>query len=337
MIGRFLRTTWKRHFPPKLLGGMDMNKNILWIVLIGICQFLVSSNLHAVNRESVGTSASKFLQLGVNARAIAMGEAYSAVSDGSDSIHWNPARLALVEGKSLSLMHSVYLETLFYDYGSYAQKIGSAGTLGVSMQYLSGSQIDRTDALGSGVGTFNPYDLALSAGWAFQFKDLGEGRKILLGISGKFIQSRIIQTATGGAVDAGFSFNLSRKLWFGFAVQNIGPSLKYNDKGDPLPLNVKLGSSYQLLESLLLAADVNSPRDNDLNVSLGAEVKKSIARDMWLAGRTGFNSRTTPDINGLSSISAGVGFGWQNYGVDFAWVPFGGLGHTYRVSLSAKF
>ena len=290
----------------------------------------------AFNRESVGTSGAKFLQLGVNARAIAMGEAYSAVSDGSDSLHWNPARLALVKGRALSFMHSVYLQSIFYDYGSYAQHLGSAGTLGVSAQYLSGSSIDQTDAQGSKTGTFKPSDMALSVGWAKEVAEFGDEGKILLGLSAKFVESKIIQTATSEAVDLGVSLNPLKRTWLSFVIQNLGSSQKFNQTSDPLPLNFKLGSSYRLSESLLLAADMNAPRDNDPSVSLGGEYRKSIAPGMWLAGRTGFNSRTTSDIGGMSSLSLGTGFGWQDYGLDFAWVPFGGLGHAYRVSLAVK-
>ena len=51
----------------------------------------------------------------------------------------------------------------------------------------------------------------------------------------------------------------------------------------------------------------------------------------------GFNSRTKSDIRGLSSISAGAGIGWKSFGFDFAWVPFGGLGHSYRASVTSGF
>ncbi|MBI4218121.1 MAG: hypothetical protein HY610_03305, partial [Elusimicrobia bacterium] len=63
-----------------------------------------------------------------------------------------------------------------------------------------------------------------------------------------------------------------------------------------------------------------------------------ISQDSNVAGRLGYNSRTTSDLDkGFSSLSAGAGYSWKGYGIDFAWVPFGNLGNTYRVSLTAKF
>jgi hypothetical protein len=70
---------------------------------------------------------------------------------------------------------------------------------------------------------------------------------------------------------------------------------------------------------------------------LGAEYRKQIADQFWLSGRTGFNSRTTPDLNGLNSVSAGMGLSWRQYGFDFAWVPFGVLGNTFRYAATMRF
>lgn len=292
----------------------------------------------AFNKQSVGTSSAQFLKLGVNARAIGMGEAYSAVVDGSDAIYWNPAGLERVENRAFSFMHAAYLQNIFYDFTSYAQRVGSVGTFGLGVQYLNATSIDETDEFGSNVGTFKPYDLAVSVGFARTFKDMVlEEMDFSVGLSGKFIRSKIIETANAGAMDIGISWNLVEKYWFSLALQNIGSSLKFKEESFELPANIKLGASYAVCKPLLLALDANFPRDNDPNVSIGTEYKKLITQEIGFAARTGYNSRSTKDIIGLSSVSAGVGLEWKGYGIDFAWVPFGKLGHSYRASLSAKF
>jgi hypothetical protein len=265
-----------------------------------------------------------------------MGEAYSAVADGSDAIYWNPAGLARIENRSLSFMHAAYLQNIFYDFTSYAQRIGSVGTFGIGIQYLNATSIDETDEFGTSVGTFKPYDLAVSLGWAGA-KPVGDEKELAFGISGKFIRSKIIETASAGALDAGISWSMFQKFWVSLGVQNVGSTLKFKEESFDLPANIKLGSSYAVYKPLLLALDVNFPSDNDPNVSFGAEYKASITPGTWFATRCGYNSRSTKEITGLSSLSAGVGLGWKGYGIDFAWVPFGKLGHSYRASLSAKF
>lgn len=302
--------------------------------------FIISSPAFAAfNKKSVGTSGAQFLKLGVNARAIGMGEAYSAVADGSDAIYWNPAGLARIENRSVSFMHAAYLKNIFYDFTSYAHRIGSVGTFGIGIQYLNATSIDETDEFGTSVGTFKPYDLAVSVGWArsFRFELLETEKEMIFGLSGKFIRSKIIETASAGAVDFGISWNMFEKCWVSVGAQNLGSKLKFKEESFELPVNIKLGSSYVVYKPVLLALDVNFPRDNDPNASFGVEYKTSITSDIWFAARGGYNSRSTKEITGLSSLSAGVGLEWKGYGIDFAWVPFGKLGHSYRVSLSAKF
>jgi len=57
---------------------------------------------------------------------------------------------------------------------------------------------------------------------------------------------------------------------------------------------------------------------------------------MNAAGRVGYNT-AAKDTGGLNGISAGIGFVYLNYGIDYAFVPYGDLGNTQRISLSAKF
>jgi hypothetical protein len=311
----------------------------LSVTLLTTYHLSLTTDVHAAFRKSVGTSGAQFLKLGVNARAIAMGEAYGAVVDGSDAIYWNPAGLERVKKGSLSLMHAVYLDNIYYDFASYAQRAGVVGTVGVGVQYLSASSIDQTNEFGTTIGSFKPYDLAVSLGWAKTLKDFGDtDTEFVLGLTGKFIQSKIIETANAGAVDLGINWNALEKCWLSVSIHNLGTAIKFKEESDDLPVNVRVGSSYQVTDSFLMSLDGNVPRDNNPNIALGTEYKAFIGQSSWFAMRAGYNSRTMQDIHkGMSGISAGGGLGLGGTGIDFAWVPFGQFGHTYRVSLSIKF
>jgi len=103
-------------------------------------------------------------------------------------------------------------------------------------------------------------------------------------------------------------------------------------------MNIKLGSSYEATPFWTIAADLNVPRDNDLNAAFGTEYRLSAGGESQIAGRLGYQTRSAADLSdGISSVSAGVGYGWGPYDVDFAWAPFGDLGNTYRISFSGKF
>ena len=337
-----------RHLNPLTLSPSKGERSLSypkghWILLVLLfCfQFLIPGIARAYGRRLVGTSSGKFLQLPVNARAIALGEAYSTLTDGADSLYWNPAGLGRIEKQSISLMHAVYLQDVFYDYAAYARKMGKAGTFGVGVQYLSAGSIEETNEQETKVGSFTPQDMAISVSWGRKFHggDLGdlEESEFIFGITGKFIQSKIIETANSGAIDVGIIWNPIAKHGFSIGAQNMGPALKFGKDSTDLPFNIRLGYANQYFEPLLLALDVNFPQDNDANVGIGMEYTKRIFSDLYLAGRGGYNSRVTADIARLSSLSTGVGLGWKTYSLDFAWVPFGQLGHSFRLSLSIKF
>src|SRR2546421_12565219 len=71
--------------------------------------------------SSKGDIAASFLKLGVGARAIGLGEAYSALADDASALYWNPAALSEMSNpSSLALMHASYVDSSFFDYFSLA-------------------------------------------------------------------------------------------------------------------------------------------------------------------------------------------------------------------------
>ena len=77
------------------------------------------------------TSGAAFLQIGDGARPLALAGAYTAASGSVDSIYYNPAGLAELDGKELTLTHSAWLEGTTFDVVSYGQST-AVGTLALS-------------------------------------------------------------------------------------------------------------------------------------------------------------------------------------------------------------
>ena len=284
------------------------------------------------------TSGAQFLKLGVGARGIAMGEAYAAVVDGADAVYWNPAGLDGVNRKAMLFMHALYLADISYDFASYAQRVADHTVLGVGVQYLDANTINATDEFGSSQGSINPHDLAVTLALSKRFfTDSDEEEdQFVLGVAGKFIQSSIIETAKTGAADLSVAWNPIHHLKLTFGAQNMGAPLKFHDDADELPFNLKAGSALTF-RRLILALDVNYPRDADPYVNVGLELKRPLGESLWFAPRAGFNSHAAGSVSGLSSVSAGMGLGWRAYSVDFAWTPFGELGNAYRLSFAIRF
>ena len=57
------------------------------------------------SQAKVGTTGVNFLELGVSARAMGMGEAFTAGVDDASSVYYNPAGLVYVYGREVMLTH----------------------------------------------------------------------------------------------------------------------------------------------------------------------------------------------------------------------------------------
>ena len=289
----------------------------------------LSSVCYSAGKSDAGTKTAQFLEFGAGARASGMGEAFTAISDDESSVYWNPAGLVGINKRSLSVMHAMWVDDISYQWASYIHPT-KIGNFGLGVQYLSYGDIPGSDESGLDTGNFSPNDLMAS---------LSYGKKVYnidMGITLKYISSKITNTATAFAGDIGLKYNFNNKLTSGMLIQNVGTTMKFIEEEDSLPMNVKVGVSYKLQPSLLLAADVTSPTDNELIYSAGCEKAIKLNSDLGISARAGYKTGTK-DIDGLQGIAGGLGLNYKQYKVDYAFVPFGDLGNTQRISLSVSF
>ena len=85
------------------------------ILMIALTLIILPASMFAKPFGKTGTVALQFLKLGVDARAIGMGEAYTAVTDDISSVFWNPAGLAPAFQNEIFFSHSVAKEITFAD------------------------------------------------------------------------------------------------------------------------------------------------------------------------------------------------------------------------------
>lgn len=289
----------------------------------------------AFKKDDVGTTTAQFLKLGAGARAAGIGDAYAGVSDDSTAIYWNPAGLTQIEKMSVSLMHVIWFGDIFYDWLSYVYPVSDTGAVGIGAQYLSYGDLKATDETGTEISNLRPYDLAVTISYASNISD------ILAGINVKYISSQIKERADAFAIDVGGMYKFTKRRRhigsIGIAVQNVGTKMKFVSESESLPMNIKLGGLYRIAGSnWIYVLDVNFPIDNSINVGTGTEYTYKIDDDMSVSGRVGYNTKTK-DIEGLKGLTAGFGIGYFNYNIDYAFVPFGNLGNTHRMSLGIKF
>jgi hypothetical protein len=301
------------------------------------------------NQDSVGTSSGEFLKFGADARGIAMGSAMTAAADDASAIYWNPAGLSQLNQRHMTFTHHALFEGVNYEFAAYAHPVtplvptrrreyrpSGRGTLAAAILYLNAGRLQEVDNTGLKTGgAFTPRDLAIVAGWGAKMTDVLD-----IGIALKYIDSRIISSARTGAIDAGMRLNYHLAQWpyaLAFNIRNMGGQLTFRDQRDPLPLNIRVGQSLRPHPNWLLTSDIVFPRDNDWYAAFGSEVTFSRS-DMELALRGGWNGRTNSgDLDGFSAISFGSGISFHQFGLDYAWLPFGILGNTHRLTLAYRF
>ncbi len=172
-----------------------------------------------------GTAGFLFLGLGNGARATGMGEAFTAVSDDATSIYWNPAGMAAVEGVELNVTHNEWLMDIRFEQASVVSEM-FGGAAGLSFTGLYYGELDRYGDNPSLTpdGTFSPYDLALSAGYA---RDILPNLSV--GAAVKLIYEKIdFESATGYALDLGVSHKSRIEgLTLAASILNLGPESKF--------------------------------------------------------------------------------------------------------------
>ena len=93
--------------------------------------------------SATGTSGAEFLNLGIGARPVALGEAFSAAIDDPMTMHYNPAGLATMLDQKLSFSHNEFVENLRLSYigATYPLFSTMPAVVGVSLYYFSARNI----------------------------------------------------------------------------------------------------------------------------------------------------------------------------------------------------
>lgn len=213
------------------------------------------------------TTAVPFLLIAPDSRAGGMGDAGVATSPDANSIHWNPAKLAMMDKKlGVSISYTPWLRALVNDinlaYLSGYYQVKKDQTFGASLRYFSLGNITFTDINGGVIRDYKPNEFAVDGAYARKFTD-----KWSAGMAMRYIYSNLTGGVSvgGAATHAGHSFavdiagyhrNDEIKLGdkngvfnAGLNISNIGAKMSYSDRGaekDFIPINMRLGSALEL-------------------------------------------------------------------------------------------
>ncbi|OGS21680.1 MAG: hypothetical protein A2252_11790 [Elusimicrobia bacterium RIFOXYA2_FULL_39_19] len=299
-------------------------KNLKIVFLSAICSTLFYSSCF-------GVSGAPVLSQTTGARAMGMGEAFTAISDDANAIYWNPSGMANMTKKEFSAMHLSGFVDNTYTSMAFAYPGSTLVFGGGVMMYDGGSfelnTVSETKMLKA--QTDNLVVLSVAK------KDFitGQSSAWNVGASFKYLSSTLIEkySANTYALDFGV-LTKSEKTSVGFLIQNIGSGIMYFEETDPLPMNIRAGVAYKMQDSYLsdvtVSGEVVKPFEEEVKVHLGAEYWYAKLLALRVGFKTGYS---------LESYTAGIGIHVTGYQFDMGFGPMGVLGNVNRISFTAKF
>ncbi|MBI2790019.1 MAG: hypothetical protein HYX59_15215 [Elusimicrobia bacterium] len=267
--------------------------------------------------SNVGTSGANFLKIGQgSARAMAMGGAYVALSEGADAMAWNPAGLAVTQQRELG-----------FSYLRYIQDVDSP------LYLAPGSQIGVRDG-----------QMSIGLARSFWYE------KLFLGGSLRAVHEDIAGAVKDTVVgDVGVILKPNPTLSLGFAMQNFG-----SGSGN-VPRITRGGAGLRLGDFVTVGLELSKASDSGARIGLGGEFQlpEEYLDVGQLAFRIGYRNsdylgQSTDEtlkslrLDRANNLSFGFGMYTSQafgYGVslDYAFVPYGALGTVDQISVKLKF
>lgn len=302
--------------------------------------------LRLYGEENAGTSSAQFLRVPVGARAVAMGQAYSAMATDCSGIFWNPAGLMRTPGRTnYFAAHTVWAADIDLDFAAF-HKRGQNYAYGLMLGALRSGDILRTDELHQeGTGQyFNANQFYLGASLARAMTD-----RFSLGATVKYFQENLDEYQTKALLaDLGILYYVGLgDLRVGFTVRNFGNDVSPSGEPPAAPDGYVPARSFQSFPAptvgafgaartwelgskvaLVTSADFNHPSDYSESFRLGSEL--ALRKQLFL--RAGYETNR-PE----GGFAAGFGLQVERHQlrirVDYAYSDMGSFGTVHHLSL----
>ena len=339
---------------------------MLIILFLAVNSFAIAQQGPFVsNVSNVGTVSAVFLNIGIGARASALGGAFTAIADDAAALYWNPAGITRCHRVEVTFNHSDWFLDIYHEFVGAVIPAGRH-SFGASITYLGvPDQKIRTIEEPEGTGKFyNASDLAIGLSYGFQFTD-----QFAMGLTIKYIREQIYNTsASAGALDLGVFYQPSNIKWLqlGMQIANFGSDMRFTGHDlnikvdqDPdhnsnnrlpasmdtdafsLPLIFRFGLAAIPIQNkynrLITAIDLIHPSNNSESLNVGVEYVFRGA----IALRAGYHSLFERDYEISGGLTMGGGIKFYTAGMllilDYAYRDFGILNMVSRVSCGLRF
>ena len=211
------------------------------------------------------TTGVPFLLIASDARAAGMGDMGVATSVDTYSQQWNPSKYAFSEAKSgFGISYTPYLSRLVNDIFlgnvTYFNRLNERSAFAVSFKYFSLGEIELRENEFAEALIEKPNELTFDVSYALRLSD-----QFSMGVALRYLRSDLKISAIDPNSKAAGSFGVDISGYYqseeeaysdfngrwrgGFAIQNLGPKIKYDDAGREnfLPTNLRLGGGFDFI------------------------------------------------------------------------------------------
>ena len=273
--------------------------------------------------------AGAYLRMGVGARALAMGGAFTAIADDATAAYWNPAGLVKIEHIEATFMYAANMavdrQLSYFAYTHWG--LWGMGAFGISWLNAGMDDIPIWKSAEEYMGTESYADNAIMFSYGTEVGSL------MLGGTAKVLHQDVMGTSeTGFGLDLGGMFNVMDNVTAGMMVRDIGS--QYGD--DDVPINWRFGGAVHVLDGgLTVGVDVDKVKSiDDYEIHLGAEYGMEVHPEYYTFFRAGLNSVED------QAFTTGLGIRVPRVQFDYTYVTEKEeevLGSNHRVSLTARF
>ncbi|MBM3236644.1 prolipoprotein diacylglyceryl transferase [Candidatus Poribacteria bacterium] len=270
-----------------------------------------------------------FENIGIGAKPMGMGGAYTAPANDTNAIIWNPAGLADISKQEIGLSYLELYGLVGYSFIAYAHHIDNLGTIAGSLSGSNDSEGNYQEvALNISAARRIIRNIPMKSGKSSNLDASGFWPNLSIGFNLKYLKSRAnmgeikIGSGAGCALDLGLRYDLKNKLRLGIYLPNLLSYIAYNReelknaKADRyseslfreyhLGLAVNLDFIHGSLSRTLLSTELANG-----NLLFGMEKQLRNA-----AIRAGYRFS-----NGLSNgITVGLGYRVAGFELDYAYV-----------------
>lgn len=274
-----------------------------------------------------------FMRMGAGARAMGMGNAYTAVEGDIYSSYFNPAGLSSIKGRQFTFSFRHLTMDRAFRYFALGGPVGLDAGFALTWLNAGTDDIVGRDLNGNPTGNLEDSRNAFTLSFGKEINKL-----LSVGLNAKYTMWKL---ADDDAKSFGFDFGLSlrpiRNLTASFVVRDINSRYTWQsdrwaeyisdadgqtmEKEDEFPAYYTFGLSYKMFdEKLILSTTLESIEDYPLGVDVGASYEYN--RSFIL--RTGFYNYNSSDELDYGSFTAGFTVNvTRSIGFDYAYMTDG--------------